>query len=354
MKDRSEILKSIVILGDTLRAFLSGESLSGSFDFTERIAGRIKRAEECNPWFTEIYVRKSIKFWADSLTENSLNKWLSRYPQLNEDAPANPRKVAVVMAGNIPMVGMHDFLCCLIAGHHVMAKLSSDDAQLIPLMADILVDTYPDLKNRITFTTGLIEGFDAVIATGSDNTSRYFEYYFGKYPNIIRKNRNSIAILDGTESFNNLDDLCYDIFDYFGMGCRSVSKLFVPSGYDFSNLTLLFDAFNEIGNHNKYRNNYDYRKSVLLINRTPFIDHHNLLLVENSSLKSPLAVLHYEEYEKQDYVAAFIGQHRQELQCVVCNNEIVNSTTPFGHAQRPVLWDYADSIDTLQFLFSLK
>lgn len=354
MSEQEKIFAAILTLGKTLDAFLLRKAHPGNFDFTERIAERIMMTEKANAWFTHEFVIKSLKVWASTLTQRNLKTWVAKYPELSEKSTISRKKVAVIMAGNIPLVGMHDFLCCLLTGHSVIAKMSSDDAVLLPLIGDILIDSYPDLKHRMEFTCGQIKGFDAVIATGSDNTAKHFEYYFSGYPHIIRKNRNSIAVLDGNESFSNLDDLCYDIFDYFGMGCRSVSKIFVPKGYDFSNLTMLFDAFDRIGDHHKYKNNYDYQKSVLMINKIPFIDHRNLLLIKNSSLKSPLSVLHCEEYGSQFEVVDFINDNADNLQCVVCNSAIIDKTIPFGNSQSPSLWDYADGIDTVKFLLSLN
>ena len=354
MDYQKRIYDAFLTLGKTLDAFLLKKSHPGNFDFTGRITERIRMAEKANPWFTNEFVVKSLKAWANALTQHNLKTWVAKYPEISETSLSKRKKVAVVMAGNIPLVGLHDFLCCLLTGHFVIAKLSSDDAVLLPLIGDILIDSYPELKHQMEFTCGQVKGFDAIIATGSDNTAKHFEYYFRKYPHIIRKNRNSIAVLDGKESFSNLDDLCYDIFDYFGMGCRSVSKIFVPKGYNFSNLTMLFDAFDRIGEHHKYKNNYDYQKSVLMINKIPFIDLRNLLLVKNSSLNSPLSVLHCEEYGSHYEIIDFINDNKDKLQCVVCNNAIIDNTTSFGKSQSPSLWDYADGIDTVKFLLSLN
>ncbi len=347
------VIPALLRTGDILRAFSQNKTLGDGFDFTDRILERMQKAEADNPWFTGRFIRKSLRVWGESLTRASIDRWLAPYPGISTIESGRKVKVAVIMPGNIPLAGMHDFICCLLAGHRVIARMSSDDAVLLPLIGDMLVESEPSLKTRMYFSTGQIHGFDAVIATGSDNTARYFNYYFNRLPHIIRKNRNSIAVLDNRESFSNLDELCNDIFDYFGMGCRSVSKLYVPVGYDFTNFTILFDAFDETGNHFRYRNNYDYQKSILLINRTPFIDHRNLILVRNPSLQSPLAVLHYEEYEDIGEVVSFMQENRDDLQCVVCNSDFFGDTVPFGKAQEPALWDYADGVDTLAFLLSL-
>lgn len=349
----TKIIDALVITGERLHAFLYNKPAPEGFDFTERINKKINEASTVNPWFTEENIKKSLKVWSNSLKEINIYTWLERYPEILNGPTRSKRKVAVIMAGNIPLAGFHDFLCVLLAGHKVIAKMSTDDSVLLPLLGEMLIDAEPEIKDIIITTTEQIKDFDAIIATGSNNTSRYFEYYFSKYPNIIRKNRNSLAVLEGTESFSNLDDLCSDIFDYFGMGCRSVSKLFVPKGYDFSALGLLLDAYGSIGDHHKYRNNYDYRKSIFLINKVPFLDYKNILLIKNSSLQSPLAVLHYEEYNSIDDAAQTIESDKMHIQCVVCNSDISDKAVPFGKAQEPRLWDYADGVDTIRFLLSI-
>lgn len=251
------------------------------------------------------------------------------------------------------MAGMHDLICCILTGHSVMAKMSSEDAVLLPLMGEIMVDTCPELMDLLSFTNGIINGFDAVIATGSDNTSRYFEHYFGRHPHIIRKNRNSLAVLTGFESFQELDDLCDDIFCYFGKGCRSVSKMYVPDDYDFEHLLVLFDAWDKVGNHHKYRNNYDYHKSIMLLDRVPFVDHRNILLCENPSLNSPLSVVHYQRYSHVKDVEEELSHQQDLFQCVVSNKKTSSVSIPFGMTQQPALWDYADQVDTVKFLLSL-
>ncbi|MFO7723896.1 MAG: acyl-CoA reductase [Bacteroidales bacterium] len=349
---KSEMVSEALLLaGETLRAFLRNETVLGMFDFRDRIDERVQLAEAMNPWFTRQNILMSFKAWGEVLQPAAMKRWMGRYPSISDRI--DPQTVAVVMAGNIPMVGFHDLCCVLLAGHKAMVKLSGHDEVLIPLLFEIMTEAHPELKNRVVFTTGTISGFDAVIATGSNNSARYFDYYFGKHPHIIRKNRNSIAVLDGRESFSNLDELCRDIFDYFGMGCRSVSALLVPKGYDFSNLIVLFDAWDHIGNHNKYRNNYDYQKSIFIINNLPFIDHRNILLLKNDNIQSPLAVLHYREYDDTSEVKGFIEQNRDTLQCVVCTNAIVENTVQFGKTQEPSLWDYADGVDTMEFLLDL-
>jgi len=257
------------------------------------------------------------------------------------------------MAGNIPAVGFHDFLSVLLAGHHLLAKLSSDDQYLLPDIAEILINIEPSFNDHITFTLEKIQDFDAVIATGSNNTSRYFNYYFGKYPHIIRKNRNAIAVLGGNESRDELNGLAEDIFTYFGLGCRNVSRLFVPKDYDFKAFYEGIEGFSDIGNHHKYVNNYDYNKSVFLVNMEPHFDNGFLILKENAAIASPVSVMHYERYENLDEVNSFVSRESESIQCVVSAlTEVQGSIRP-GSAQHPKLWDYADGVDTLRFLLNL-
>ena len=256
------------------------------------------------------------------------------------------------MAGNIPAVGFHDFLCVLISGHKLNARLSSSDLFLLPALADILTCYLPEWQNNISFTIGKLDHFDAIIATGSNNTSRYFEFYFGKYPHLIRKNRNSIAILDGFENQEVVNKLADDIMLYFGMGCRSVSKIYVPEGYDFSLLIRNLDRYGNYANHHKYRNNYDYCKSIFLVDQIPFIDAGCLLLKEDNAIASRISVLHFEYYKAMNDVLQAIGENLTSIQCVVSNNTLPIQTVLPGEAQNPALWVYADDVDTLDFLLS--
>ena len=249
------------------------------------------------------------------------------------------------MAGNIPLVGFHDFLTVLISGNNLIAKTSSKDSELIVFISEILCQVNPDFRNKIEFTDGTLTGFDVVIATGSNNTSRYFEYYFNKYPNIIRKNRTSISIIDGNETRSELEALGADIFSYFGLGCRNVSKIYIPEGYDLSKLSAHWVALSKCIDHQKYANNYDFNKAVYLVNREAFHDAGFILMKEDSKLASPVSVLYYEYYESQYAVKQQIYQLGDKIQCIAGKHYI-----PFGKTQSPHLWDYADGIDTLQFL----
>ncbi len=345
--------QALVVLGDTLRAYLQGESVPGRFDFRGRIDEAIAVAGVKNPWFTADAVKYCLGAWAKALQPEKIDQWMARYPLLNGAPAKRPKTVAVVAAGNIPMVGMHDMISVLLSGNTALIKLSESDKVLLPLMFAILTDAQPDLNGKATFTTDTIKDFDAVIATGSDNTNRYFEYYFGKYPNLLRKNRNSVAVLTGNESLIALDELCQDLFLYYGMGCRSVSKLYVPKGYDFDGLLTLFNVWDHIGNHHRYRNNYDYHKSIMMINKIPFLSHRNALIARNEALGSPLSVIHYEEYTDIHTLSEELARQEALIQCVASSLKITPNAVPLGTTQEPELWDYADGTDTLLFLQNL-
>jgi hypothetical protein len=296
-----------------------------------------------NPWFTPENVKRAITAIAEELTEENLTMWTNSYPRLSEKT--NPASIGVIMAGNIPLVGFHDFLSVLITGNRIIAKTSSKDSDLITFIGNILCSFNQGFRDKIEFTQGILTAFDAVIATGSDNSSRYFEYYFGKYPNIIRKNRNSIAIIEGDESDDELEALGADIFSYFGLGCRNVSKVFLPNGYDIMKLTKNWDNFTGVSTNIKYANNYDFNKAVYLVNKEVFHDTGYLLLKEERKISSPVSVLYYEYYDSQDAVKQQTELLKEKIQCVIGRHGI-----PFGKAQSPHLWDYADGIDTIEFL----
>lgn len=322
----------------------------GDFILTMDEATRTELAESAryeNPWYTFESTQRALTGVAQFLKHDKLTSWASRY-DLTTSAP---KRIGVIMAGNIPLVGFHDLLCVLISGHKAQLKLSSKDSKLISVLIAELLKAEPLFSDFITIQNETLKDFDAVIATGSDNTSRHFEYYFRKYPHIIRKNRSSCAILTGTETTQELVDLGEDIFSYFGLGCRNVSKLFVPEGYDFTTLLDKWDAYKYIVNHHKYANNYDYQKSILLVNSQAFLDNGYVLLQQSENLVSPISILYYEEYQKQSLADKIHGQS-QKIQVIVGNHELCS--TKFGRAQYPEVWDYADKVDTLQFLSSLN
>jgi len=334
-----ERISAFSALGEILRNSLRGKSNP----FTGRMNDLIGNQHLKNPWFTPGNVKLALKNTADELTEENLVKWTATYPALNDTA--KPLNVGIIMAGNVPLVGFHDFLSVLITGNSVIAKTSSKDPDLIKLITDILISVNQTFKNRISISEGILSGFDIVIATGSDNSSRYFEHYFGRYPNIIRKNRNSIAVIDGNESDEELEALGSDVFSYFGLGCRSISKLFVPEKYDLSKVTKNWEKYSALINHSKYAANYDFNKAVLLVNKEKFTDTGYLILKEEYILSSPVAVLFYEFYNSQKQLNKYFRDNSDKIQCIVGSNYM-----PFGKAQSPALWDYADGIDTIDFI----
>jgi len=310
---------------------------------------QINRASEFNGWFTRENVLNAFESWSEALTIENLEKWTSNY-QIDENA--EPKNIAIIMAGNIPLVGFHDFLSVLITGNNAIVKQSSNDKHFLPLIAKFLEYYHLDFKNKITFTEKKLTGFDAVIATGSNNTKRYFEYYFGKYPSIIRSSRNSVAIITGKETKQELENLGEDIFQYFGLGCRSVSKIFVPENYNFD---LLFNAlfkFNEIINIKKYENNYDYNKAVYLMSLFKIKDNGFVMLKEDSNYASPIATVFYEFYDTFENLLIKLESEKEAIQCIVCNENDLNFVK-FGQTQHPKLWDYADGIDTFRFLLNI-
>jgi hypothetical protein len=263
-----------------------------------------------------------------------------------------PKTVGLILAGNIPLVGFHDFLSVLISGHNVLVKTSSNDQHLIKFLAKYLIAVNAKIENCITFTDGKLENFDAVIATGSNNTARYFEYYFKDKPSIIRKNRNSIAVLNGNETHDDLVNLGEDIFRYFGLGCRNVSKLFVPEDYNFDAFFKAIYEYKDVIYYEKYSNNYDYNKAVFLMSNFKLLDNEFLTLKEDTSYSSPISSVFYERYENIEHLKKQLEKDADQIQCIVSNGVIENSI-PFGKTQQPELWDYADNVDTLLFLNKL-
>lgn len=309
---------------------------------------QIKRAQEFNGWFTKDNVLFSFENWRKELSLSNLTTWTSSYKLDNE----SPKKVAVIMAGNIPLVGFHDFLAVLLAGHHAVIKQSSNDQHFMPLIAKFLGQYDMFFKENITFLEGKLTGFDAAIATGSNNTSRYFDYYFGDYPNIIRNNRNSVGVINGNETQEELTDLGEDIFSYFGLGCRSVSKIFVPKNYDFDLLFKAIYDFRYVIEYKKYENNYDYNKAVFLMSNYKLLENGFLMLKEDPSYASPIACLFYEYYEDLPSLEKKLLDETDQIQCIVSNT--LKGAVKFGQTQRPQLTDYADGVDTLKFLEGLS
>jgi hypothetical protein len=302
-----------------------------------------------NAWFTPANVDKAVRSIGEMLNAADLHTWLDKYTFNNSG-----KKVGLILAGNIALVGFHDVLCVLASGNHALIKASSQDNHLIKYVLQKLVEIDSNFANSYNFVERL-ENFDAVIATGSNNSSRYFEYYFGRVPNIIRKNRNSVAVLTGNETAEQLHELGHDIFDYYGLGCRNVSKILVPDGYNFNFFFGSIQGYENIIHHHKYNNNYDYNKSIYLVNRDEHLDNGFLLVKKDERFTSPLAVLFYDNYADVEAAEQLITENADKIQCVVSgirlniSNQVVN----FGQSQQPKLWDYADGIDTMDFLAGL-
>ena len=315
--------------------------------FFDAVKLQVNRASEFNSWFTKDNVLYAIESWAKLLNSNTLTGWTSAYNLEN----SNPKTVAVIMAGNIPLVGFHDFLSVLISGHQIRIKQSSNDKHLLPLLAKYLEYIEPEFKGKIHFTEGKLTDFDATIATGSNNTSRYFEYYFGNKPHIIRNNRNSVAVLTNNESPEELKGIGEDIFRYFGLGCRSISKLYVPKGYNFDPFFNAIFEYKDIINYKKYENNYDYNKAVYLMSEFDMLENGFFMIKEDASYSSPIATAFYEYYNDLDALKLKLEADKEHIQCVVSN--VLENSIKFGETQQPSLTDYADGVDTLAFLSEL-
>ena len=330
----SDRLAAFVALGQRLRHLPEAE-----------VTALAARARNQNVWFDRPNVAYALQGVADLLAEAPLRQWAARYPA----EPTAPRPIGVVMAGNIPLVGFHDLLCVLVSGHVLLAKPSSEDTVLMSWVAEQLVEIEPRFREVIRFAPRL-NAADAYIATGSDNTARYFEYYFGRKPNLIRRNRTSLAILTGRETTHDLGLLGEDIFRYYGLGCRNVSKLYVPAGYSFVPLLDALQPWHRVLDHHRYQNNYDYNKSILLVNQTPHLDNGFLLLTASPPLVSPISVVHYGAYQHEVDLADQLTDVAAQTQCLVSAGGHYPGSFAFGQAQHPGVADYADGIDTMQFL----
>ena len=346
-------IKAFVALGKFLGQFSENsnikiEAVVHNDLFFDAFVDLIQLSQSHNGWYTQEQVYFAIQSWAKSLTEENLTTWLTPYNLEKID----PKTIGLILAGNIPLVGFHDFLSVLISGHKVLVKTSSNDQHLLPFLAKYLIAVEPKLKNNITFVEGKLENFEAVIATGSNNTARYFEFYFKDKPSIIRKSRNSVAVLNGQETAAQLIALGDDIFRYFGLGCRNVSKLFVPNGYDFTAFFEAIFVYQDVIHYEKYANNYDYNKAVFLMSNFKLLDNGFLTIKEDTSHASPISSVFYEYYTSLEEVENRLLTDQDSIQCIV-SNSLVKNSIPFGMTQKPELWDYADDVDTIAFLKNL-
>ena len=316
--------------------------------FFDGFLHQIQLAQEKNSWFTKENILFTLESWSNTLTKSNLKAYTAPY----DCNSSSSKKVAIVMAGNIPLVGFHDFLSVLIYGHSVLVKQSSRDKHLLPFLAKYLEHVEEDFKGKITFTEEKLIDYDAIIATGSDNTARYFEYYFKNKPNIIRKNRNSVAVLTGNETKDDFIKLSDDIFQYFGLGCRSVSKLYIPKGFNFNLFFKGMYSKKEHINNAKYANNYDYNKAVYLMSEFELLENGFLMIKEDASYSSPIATIFYEFYDTESDLKIKLDHDKEKIQCIVANGFIENEVA-FGQTQHPKLTDFADGINTLEFLNQL-
>jgi len=337
-------LKAFTELGKFISDYLAGKREEKHQQLDELV----DRCYQYNGWFNRENVLLALRGLTNILSENDLREFSKQFKTLKD-----PKTVAVIMAGNIPAVGFHDLLCVLLSGNRILIKLSSDDKLLLPYLCDRLIEFEPSFKQQITYTEGKLEKFDAVIATGNNNSARYFKHYFGKYPHIIRKNRTSVAVLSGKETREELELLGHDIFDYFGLGCRNVSKAFVPKGYKLDTLFEGLFSFSHVLENKKYANNYEYNRAIYLLNKEPFLDNNFLILRTTKDLHSPVAVLFYEEYENTPALELVLRGSEAELQCIVTNIPLSVNTTPIGSAQCPSVFTFADNVNTVAFLNNL-
>ncbi|MCK9292319.1 MAG: acyl-CoA reductase [Bacteroidales bacterium] len=346
--------QAFIRLREFLSQFIESYPISKETFFNEQenhLAHAIQKAMQNNAWFTEENILLAFDGIVRLLNEQDLTNWLQKYSVGKSDKPLN---IGVVMAGNIPVVGFHDFMCVLISGNRFIGKLSSDDPYLLPALFNILVSFEPLVEGLAEFTADPFKKVDAIIATGSNNTSRYFEYYFSRYPHIIRRNRNGLAVFNGDETINDLQQLSVDVFSFFGLGCRNVSMLYLPIGYDPKEMFPGFERYENIISHSKYFNNYLYNKSLLLVNKEAHYDNGFVLLRPHQSLSSPVGVLHYDFYHDTDQLIARLSSQQSEVQCIVSKNGWFKGSDHFGQAQKPSIDVYADQIDTMQFLIELS
>lgn len=341
-----ERINAFVALGNRIETEIEHNSNSGIF----------KQAEAINAWFTPKNIKTAFEGILKFLKPEIIKGWIEKY---NISETITPKTVGVVMAGNIPLVGFHDFMTVLMAGHNIKMKLSSKDNVLMKFVVDKLIECNKRFAEYISITNGTLKNIDAIIATGSNNSSRYFEYYFAKYPHIIRRNRTSAAIITGDETTDEIKGLAKDVLMYFGLGCRNVSKLFLPPKYNIFDLMDKFNDFSDIIHHHKYANNYNYQKALLAIARIEHFDNGFLLFRNEIKLHAPVGVVNYENYHELRQLIPVLDHHKNDLQCIVTHNKTIAQNfsaevVPFGEAQFPEINQYADNVDTMEFCLKLN
>ena len=345
LNDRIELVSE---LGQFFKKYLDTNYDNTNDDNLIAFEKTIQQGKLNNPWFTDQNMKVNLSYWAEKLNKYDLTQWMNNYDTMN----VSSKSVAIIMAGNIPLVGFHDFLSVFLCGHNSIIKLSSNDKHILPFLTNLMISINNELSKKIIYIEGKLQGYDAVIATGSNNTSRYFEYYFKNKKSIIRKNRNSIAVLDGSENEDDLSLLGDDIFTYFGLGCRSISKLYVPENYCFDLFFNSIFKWNDLINSHKYANNYDYNKAIYLMSGYKFLDNGFFIVKEGSELHSPISTINYEFYNDISTLKQKIKDDEKDIQCIVSNTEIENKIN-FGETQKPSLSQYADNIDVVEFLLTI-
>lgn len=343
-------IQSLVQLGAAFSRILNETASTDSLTSAEKnVQQWLSRAVHHNGWYTEKMLRFCLQGWSENFTVEKLEHWLTKYAITENQSP---KRIGLILAGNVPLVGFHDILCVWLSGNHALIKRSSSDQQLTTAVVQLLESIAPDFANAYTFVEEKLTDFDAVIATGSDNSARYFEYYFRNKPNIIRKNRNGIAVLSGEENAEDLAGLATDIFTYFGLGCRNVSKIYLPQKYDMAHFYQGIYHRSDVLQLEKYCNNYDYNKAVFMMSNRQIYDNGFLILVEDESFSSPIAAVFYEFYTDLSELQSQLNTKANQIQCLVSNLPL-SGAIPFGTTQKPELWDYADGIDTLEFLLKI-
>ena len=340
----SERIKILSELGNNFAQVCKNSSF-GNFP-------RFDQIQIHNPWFTEENVRFALKEWSKLLELEVLDKWLSEYKIPNENN--KNIKLGIISAGNIPLVGLHDIICGFVCGTQVRVKLSSKDNILMKWVIDIINNLIIDKSDKIITTEDRLKDFDAIIATGSNNTNRYFEYYFGGYPKILRHNRNSVAVITGNETKQELELLADDVFRYFGLGCRNVSALYLPKNYNFDLIGQAFQKYQSVSDNHKYANNLSYQYTIISMNRMLHYNFGNCLLIENSNFHSPISVLNYSYYNEIKDVEDLFENNQEDIQCIVSINDNIKNGIQPGQTQKPKLNEYADNIDTIDFLLNLQ
>lgn len=339
----TERIEALVKLGTCMVDAANGNGNSA-------IVAVISSAQQQNPWFDPSSVKHSLKsIGAEWLTPHALNAWISGYPQ-GLFNPSAPKSVGTIMAGNVPLVGFQDLLCVIATGNRFVGKNSSKDGGILQAVTSTLIEIEPRFAEQIAYTETLQGQFDCIIATGSNNTARYFEYHYRDIPSIIRHNRNSVAVLTGTETESEQMALASDIFTYYGLGCRNVSALIVPKGYSVEELLSKFAHWKHVESNTKYSNNYRYNKALLKMNGVNFTDNGFLLAKEDFAISSPVSVINYWHYNSMDEVNEFIALNSGSIQCIVASSSNLPSAVPFGYAQTPTLMDYPDNIDIIDFI----